>query len=61
VHGFEGEGFEDQHFEGSLDKVAGLVGHDGWVSPLDCLEVLGSPLDCQEESDWIWLTTGFTK
>jgi hypothetical protein len=37
MHGFEGEGFEDQHFEGSLDEIAGFAGHGG--APLDCLEV----------------------
>jgi len=47
VHGLEGEGFEDEHFEGSLDEVAGLVGHGAF--PLDGLEVQEVPLDCQEE------------
>jgi len=27
VHGLEREGFEDEHFEGSLDEVAGFWGH----------------------------------
>jgi hypothetical protein len=27
VHGLEGEGFEDQHFECSLNEIAGFVGH----------------------------------
>lgn len=29
MHGLEGEGFEDEHFEGALDEVTGFFGHAG--------------------------------
>ena len=60
THGLEDEGFEDEHFEGSLDEVAGFFRHRRSIplddqevplSSLDCQEVPRSSLDCQEESD----------
>ena len=49
VHGVKGEGFEDQHFEGSL--LGRWVCRAWGGSPVDCQEVQGASLDCQKEQE----------
>src|ERR1700682_5062785 len=49
MHRRQSQRFQDQHLQCSLNQVCRLVGHKKCSSPLDSLEVTGSPLDCQEE------------
>src|SRR5437667_4938186 len=48
VHGFERQRFQNEHVQGALDEITGLVPH-GRLPPENQVEGYTSPTDCQEE------------